>query len=255
MIDSTQFEHKTVFAFDRDGTVSTSCGAVPLECVQTLAELFPVYATGNQMLKEEAGIPGVSEIIAEKGADAEEDLRTHLAGAGRRERLHMLAELYPEYRKIVVDDVDLSDMEEWEYYFPDDFVAAFLSSETARSREHSSFNFLTSTQPQTMASSFHCLLEEISVTFHTENIEQVCIYGAGKTGQLLYGLLSCLNVDVTGVFDDYHSNPLGNHPVSGGLDACPQDVLVLVAISGGNPAVHDVAAELDKRGIPFRVFG
>lgn len=131
---SEGFEN-TVFAFDRDYTVDVNPPrepdreAVPLEWVGYLAHHTDhvVYAIGNQLLKREAGIPGIAEIVESYSEVLEGDSETDQFSArpSRRERVRMVADLYPaatEY--IVVDDVDLSDLPEWIHYPSWEFVPA-----------------------------------------------------------------------------------------------------------------------------------
>lgn len=100
-----------VYAFDRDDTVSTSKGPVPLEVVKKLAEDHIVYATGNQKLREEANIPGVG--VEDEGP--------------KPNRLRKVKELHPgEDEYIVIDDEDLSGVDGWDYYTPGEFVEEFL---------------------------------------------------------------------------------------------------------------------------------
>ena len=109
-----------VYAFDRDSTIDVNKGPVPLEWVQKLTQTeHEVWAIGNQRLKEEANIPGIAEILARLGIERN-------TTPPRRERVDMLREVFPEAEEyIVVDDVDLSDMEGWTYYTPEDFVDKF----------------------------------------------------------------------------------------------------------------------------------
>lgn len=126
-----------VFAFDRDWTVDVNPHprreAVPLEWVQYLAHEtgHHVYAIGNQTLAEEAAIPGVVDIVGqhpdewsdwlgEKEPDGYyEDFPT------RRERLSLIADLHPDADEyIVVDDIDLSDVDDWSHYHAWEFVPA-----------------------------------------------------------------------------------------------------------------------------------
>jgi hypothetical protein len=131
---SESFEN-TVFAFDRDYTVDVNPPrepdreAVPLEWVGYLAHHTDhiVYVIGNQLLKREAGIPGIAQIVESysevEGADSESDKFS--SRPSRRERIRMLADLYPaaaEY--IVIDDVDLSDLPRWTHYPSWEFVPA-----------------------------------------------------------------------------------------------------------------------------------
>ncbi len=95
-----------VYAFDRDDTVSTSKGPIPLEKVKELDKNHPVYATGNQKLCFEANIIGIG---VEEGT--------------KPERLKKVKSLHPDRDEyIVVDDEDLSGVDGWKHYFPEEFV-------------------------------------------------------------------------------------------------------------------------------------
>ncbi len=95
-----------VYAFDRDDTISTSDGPIPLEVVKELDEKYLVYATGNQKLCFEADIIGIG---VEEGT--------------KPERLEKVKSLHPDGDNyIVVDDEDLSDVDGWNYYTPEEFV-------------------------------------------------------------------------------------------------------------------------------------
>jgi len=128
-----------VLAFDRDKTVSVNPhpdkDAIPLEWVRTLGseENCAVYATGNQMLREEGGIPGIEELVDEHPTAEVEPIDDDSQIAGyypmRRERLEILADLYPDAELIVVDDIDLSDVNGWTHYYSWDFAAAVRSGE------------------------------------------------------------------------------------------------------------------------------
>jgi len=109
-----------VYAFDRDLTIDVNQGPVPLEWVKKLTQTeHEVWAIGNQRLKEEANIPGIAEILERLGIETD-------TIPPRRERVDMLREVFPDAEEyIVVDDVDLSDMEGWSYYTPEDFVDKF----------------------------------------------------------------------------------------------------------------------------------
>jgi hypothetical protein len=129
MSDEKQNSH-IVFCFDRDRTVNTSFnGPVPIQWVRKLAHktIHPVYAIGNQILKQEANIPGVEEMRKRLGRSSSSgQTRRHVRMPARRERVRLAEELHPDAQEfIVVDDVDLSDMNGWNHYFPDDFVSAY----------------------------------------------------------------------------------------------------------------------------------
>lgn len=128
-----------VFAFDRDQTVSVNPPpekrAVPLEWVSTLGQssACAVYATGYQRLTDEADIPGIEELVdAHPTAEItpiDGDAQINGYHPTRSERLDILADLYPDADRIVVDDVDLTDVAGWTHYFPWDFVDAVEAGE------------------------------------------------------------------------------------------------------------------------------
>ncbi|MWV40568.1 adaptin protein [Natrialba sp. INN-245] len=152
--DRTDPVPTTVICFDRDHTVSVNPhpdrDAVPLSWIKYLAHEVPdidVWATGNQTLREEASIPGISEAITcwRYLTLPENPMKFHShvpVGArlpGRREGLHLIQAVYGQlatasetYQLIVVDDVDLSDLESdgWAHYFPEEFVDA-VEADTA----------------------------------------------------------------------------------------------------------------------------
>lgn len=102
-----------LYAFDRDGTVTISDGPIPLIWIKYLASRNNciVYAIGNQKLRQEANIPGIS-------------------GMERRDRLRTLRKRHPEADEyIVADDANLNDMEAegWTYYTPQQFVDVYES--------------------------------------------------------------------------------------------------------------------------------
>lgn len=126
-----------VFAFDRDWTVDVNPPpnkeAVPLEWVRHLAHEteHAVYAIGNQLLADEAAIPGVVDIVGRHSDDWEEWLGEKQPDGyyerfpTRRERLALIADLHPgadDY--IVIDDIDLSDVDGWDHYHAWEFVPA-----------------------------------------------------------------------------------------------------------------------------------
>lgn len=106
-----------IVAMDRDNTVSTSDGPVPLEWVQELAHQrgLEVWAFGNQRLRLEADIPGETEMCRRIPG------RTRIAKPDRLEILR--TELFPnESEYVVVDDGDYSYIDGWVYYTPTRFV-------------------------------------------------------------------------------------------------------------------------------------
>ena len=132
-----------VLAFDLDWTVDVNPppgdrAAVPLKWVRHLAHEtdHEVWAIGNQDLKAEAHIPGIVE-LAERYYDegierlgAQNDVGRYEFWPLRRERLRMLAEVFPDATGyIVVDDLDLSDVEGWSHYHAWEFVPAVEQGE------------------------------------------------------------------------------------------------------------------------------
>lgn len=126
-----------VFAFDRDYTVDVNPPRgqerepVPLTWVAYLAHRTKhiVYATGNQLLKQEASVPGTADIINAhpdiEGSAENTDLRPD-----RSERLGLLADLYTDAERfVVVDDEDLSALSLWEHYYSWAFVPAANNGE------------------------------------------------------------------------------------------------------------------------------
>jgi len=95
--------YRICYAFDRDGTVETSGGCVPLSLIRRLSEEgHLVFAYGNPKLCEEVGIP-------------------YAQGRTKEERLRLLREKIKADKYIVVDDVHIS-VEGWEYLTPHEFV-------------------------------------------------------------------------------------------------------------------------------------
>ena len=106
-----------VFAFDRDLTVNVNEGPVPLVLVKHLAHNteHEVWATGNQLLKAEAGIPGIDEMCAR--------IKIVRKGIGRERRLEILKQIFPDPQiRIVVDDFNLAHVKGWIWLEPNLFV-------------------------------------------------------------------------------------------------------------------------------------
>ena len=147
--------HKTteriVLCFDRDFTVSVNPHpdhrAVPIGWIQWYAHEaeIPVWATGNQHLRTEAKIPGISEAenaweeyITGEEYDYENSQFEDYIKPRRRDGLRLIQDVYQEafpdedFRFIVVDDADVSDLSDegpWTYYTPWDFVEAVEAGE------------------------------------------------------------------------------------------------------------------------------
>ncbi len=125
-----------VFAFDRDDTVDVSQGPVPLSAVRELAHEsgYEVWAIGNQALRSEADIPGISEarqrLVDRYGtSDSTSPWAEPPENPGRKKRLLMVEALFPdaqEYIHIDDDNVLISRRERWSYYRPKAFVTEFL---------------------------------------------------------------------------------------------------------------------------------
>ena len=124
-----------VFAFDRDQTINVNEGPVPLGWVVELAKKYEVWAIGNQLLVDEAGIRGI-EAMAEATGKYPDELRLtisippevneeHRANFNvKTRRLALLTEIYPDASlRIVVDDLYLGHVKGWHWYNPEQFVA------------------------------------------------------------------------------------------------------------------------------------
>ena len=152
-------ETNSVYAFDRDWTVDVrphpERQTVPISWISQLKERedTAVYAIGNQRLTYEIDIPGAADLFSQQGlypirrkilrllvpadyylsrfAMLKSPLRLS-GGLGhplfmrdRRERLQILSQLYPNVdQRVVVDDVNLSDVDGWVHYYPWDFIDA-----------------------------------------------------------------------------------------------------------------------------------
>jgi len=134
---------RVVLCFDRDHTVSVnphpSLPAVPLGWVQYWAHKtdIPVWATGNQHLCLEAEIPGIKEAeklweryVGDGEYEYPESRMDVYSKPRRKDGLRLIQDLYqtafPEedFRFIVVDDVDVSDLSKegpWTHYLPWNF--------------------------------------------------------------------------------------------------------------------------------------
>lgn len=125
---------EVLLAFDRDLTVDTSGGAVPLALVRALAKRYPCWALGNQLLTDEAGIPGIDELAARTGYGDLDALwgraQPHSVLSSKQRnvaakivRLGLLDRVYPAaVRKIVVDDFEVI-MTGWTYLTPEQAAA------------------------------------------------------------------------------------------------------------------------------------
>jgi len=111
--DPRTLGENVLYCFDRDATVETGIprGPVPLSDVKALDEQNVVYATGNQRLRKEAGIPGVKDL--------------HDGYISRTQGISMVwqEECDRVDATVAIDDVDVSDVsdldvyyEPWEFY-------------------------------------------------------------------------------------------------------------------------------------------
>ena len=111
--DPRTLGENVLYCFDRDATVETGIprGPVPLSDVKNLEEENVVYATGNQRLRREAGIPGVKDI--------------HNGHISRTQGISMVwqEECDCVDATVAIDDVDVSGVsdldvyyEPWEFY-------------------------------------------------------------------------------------------------------------------------------------------
>lgn len=116
-----------IFGFGRGRTLDVNPPpdgpSVPLEWVTFWAHDadYEVWTIGNQDLVYEAGIPGMVEAVRQYDGDlnklSEKDDGRYDWWSSRERRLELLGNLFPDVSKrIVVDDRDLSHVEEWEHY-------------------------------------------------------------------------------------------------------------------------------------------
>ena len=142
---------RLVLCFDRDYTVSVNPHpehrAVPIGWIQYWAHVgeIPVWATGNQHLRVEAELPGISEAeqaweeyVGGEEYEYENSEFENFLSPRRRDGLRLIQDLYEEtfpdedFRFVVVDDANVSDLEDegpWTWYAPWDFVEAVESGE------------------------------------------------------------------------------------------------------------------------------
>lgn len=124
-----------VLAFDRDWTVDVNPHpnreGVPLEYVRYWNEETPheVWATGNQILVDEADIPGTVESVRRLKGDIsafgnkDEQTGRYENWPERETRLKILECLFPEAEQyIVIDDLNLKHVDNWDHYYAWDFM-------------------------------------------------------------------------------------------------------------------------------------
>ena len=143
---------RIVLCIDRDGTVSVNPHpdhrAVPIGWLQHWyhVEDIPVFASGNQHLRTEAKIPGITEVerlweeLEGSEYQYENSQFRDFHKPRRRDGLRLVRDVYEaaypdeDFRFVVVDDADVSDLEDegpWAYYTPWDFVSAVESGDFA----------------------------------------------------------------------------------------------------------------------------
>jgi len=143
-VSNHETTERIVLCFDRDHTVSVNPHpderAVPIGWIQWYAHEtdIPVWATGNQHLKSECEIPGLSEaeslweeyVAGKEYVYENSEFENHIKPR-RRDGLRLIQDLYEEtfpdtdFRFVVVDDEDVSDLSgegPWTHYFPWGFV-------------------------------------------------------------------------------------------------------------------------------------
>lgn len=120
---------KTLIAFDRDGTTETGHppGPVPIAAIADLKDKgFNLWAIGNQRLCEETGLPGWKTLIERSGANRHAHyLGDRVQFLDRIGVLKLLEQLFPDHKRIVVDDFDLSMVAGWTWLTPDGFMARY----------------------------------------------------------------------------------------------------------------------------------
>jgi len=152
-VSNHETTERIVLCFDRDDSVSVNPHsdhrAVPIGWLQfwSHVEEIPVFASGNQHLRTEAKIPGISEAehaweeyVTGEEYEYENSQFEDYIKPRRRDGLRLIQDLYEEtfpdqtFRFVVVDDADVSDLEEegpWAHFFPRDFVEAVESGDFA----------------------------------------------------------------------------------------------------------------------------
>lgn len=153
MSNAVDTTNRVVLCFDRDDTLSVNPHpdhrAVPIGYVQWYAHVLeiPVWATGNQHLRTEAKIPGISEAeyvweeyLENSEYEYDNSQFQDFHQPRRRDGLRLVRDVYEtaypdeDFRFIVVDDADVSDLEDegpWTHYFPWDFVETVESGDFA----------------------------------------------------------------------------------------------------------------------------
>ncbi len=104
------------------------------------------------------------------------------------------------------------------------------------------------------ANDYDCLLAHVARQMAESEESTVSIYGAGKNGYLLYGLLAALGVSVSEVYDDLPGRCLGTH-ITTPFDHANSRDLVWIAISSRNPSAKAAIDQVRKSGRETICFG
>jgi len=152
LVSHHETTERIVLCFDRDRTVSVNPHpdhrAMPIGWIQWYdhVEEIPVFATGNQHLRTEAKIPGIREAerLWEELEGEEYEYQNSqfedYVKPRRRGGLRLIRDVYEatypdeDFRFIVVDDVDVSDLAAegpWCHYLPWKFVETVESGDFA----------------------------------------------------------------------------------------------------------------------------
>ena len=108
---------RTIIAFDRDDTVSTGKGPVPIQLIRKMKQRgYKIFAIGNQRLVEEAGI-----LSGAKGK-----LKEYIPARERKRRLLLrLKKSFPMHARFIVVDNLKIEAEGWHYMSPEEFLELF----------------------------------------------------------------------------------------------------------------------------------
>lgn len=136
---SSKLNKNTVVCLDRDLTTSTGMPPGPIS-VKTIKKnlkekTYLVLATGNQLLKNEAKVPGkleLQQVTNEKGEKAKNKIlqeykknheyrRINTTSLKRRQTIQKVKRIFPNKTIVVIDDANLSDIENIQYYEPHEF--------------------------------------------------------------------------------------------------------------------------------------
>ena len=79
----------------------------------------------------------------------------------------------------------------------------------------------------------------------------VSILGAGKNGQLLYGMFSTLGVKIDAVYDDHSEGSLGFHNLRNLGTMNGRRIPLVISISPDNKNYADVMSRVTLSGIKY----